>query len=396
MGSYMKPDAGSYEVDYPIRDSTKRSYAKAVAAALRHSREKRRISYDERVDLTLTNIAQDLIDREDISQNSKLASRAALLRWMKIQPESTQPDGIRAEGILRNMDRQRGRPATNRPTNIKESEISLLLAEVHRRATKNKSEWAARCEAWIVAGLACGARPVEWLNTEWVTPEKTLLRIKNAKKHLGKPAFLRGMIADEDHNIFNDVSFSNTSREREYPEDVDFYDESFRGDDHTENITHPDDTANEGQHSEDGIYRIVPIETDAYRHAISRHLALIEELIPKNLDPEDREYLFRKYHRESSRIMSRCSERVWSGKKNFSFYSLRKQFSANMKAAFGSTVTAGLMGHSGPDSPSAVSYGKASQAHKDFKAKGVMTAKWRPASALKRSDKNGPATDRRL
>jgi hypothetical protein len=406
--------------DHPIRESTKLSYAKAVAAACNHSRSKRRISFDEPVFISLTNIAQDLIDREDISQNSKLASRAALLHWLKNHSETNTPDWIVALSILKSMDRTRGRPTTNRPKCIKESELNLLLQEVNRRATKNKSEWAVRCEAWILAGLACGARPVEWLNTEWLTPEKTHLRIKNAKKHLAEPAFNRGKEPNENiaRKTSNNISGFPSSddhvldvlMEREYPDNADFYedpshaaayerifDEAFGdgkdGHEGNKEGNHDDgkasdDNSDREQHSEDGVYRIVLVEVDSDRIAIDRHLALIEEIIPKSFSSQDREYLFSKYHRACGQTMNRCSERVWSSKKIFSFYSLRKQFSANMKAAYGSTVAAGLMGHSGPDSPSAASYGKANQAHKHFKAKGASTLKWRPTTAIKSLDKS--------
>jgi hypothetical protein len=76
---------------------------------------------------------------------------------------------------------------------------------------------------------------------------------------------------------------------------------------------------------------------------------------------------FKKYHDECAHVLRRTCRKLWGTKKAFTLYTMRKQFSANMKAVHGSDITAELMGHSSSDSPSAAFYGKANQAHARFK-----------------------------
>jgi hypothetical protein len=75
---------------------------------------------------------------------------------------------------------------------------------------------------------------------------------------------------------------------------------------------------------------------------------------------------FGKYYQQCTSILTRACLALFN-ERRYSLKTFRSQFSANMKSLHGSAVTATLMGHSGPDSPSAAHYGKANQAHPAFK-----------------------------
>ena len=324
-----------------LSQSTEKSYSKVVASALNHSRSKRNYDPEAPSDISLTDVARDLIDRQDVSQATKITSRSALLWFFKVKQDQESSDTMTAIETLQEMDMRMGRPITRRPQGITQKDLDLLLQELSKRSTK--SVWAGRCAVWIQAGLICGARPIEWLDIEWSSPEKNLLKIKNAKLHHSAPAFMKNK------KIKN--------------EDSDDIDAEYQ--------------------SKDRTHRLIPIDSSSDRTMIDMHLNMIEDVLPKSFEQHDRDSLFYQYHQSCKLILNRACRKVWKDKKLYSLYTMRKQFSANMKASLGSVVTAGLMGHSGPDSPSAASYGKANQAHARFRKTKASVDTWRQVPSLK-------------
>ncbi|MDZ4292154.1 MAG: hypothetical protein U1C47_09545 [Hydrogenophaga sp.] len=201
-----------------------------------------------------------------------------------------------------------------------------------------------RTVAWLRAGLACGARPIEWLNTEWVDKEQTQLRIKNAKVKVSAPGFRR------EHVEKRNKQSEETAQDPREMEELIFWEASVEYEPPTE-------------HS----HRIIPIDSDIDRQAINMHMGFIQELIPQHLDNLEREAAFVTYYETARKTLSRVCRKIWGKKKLYTLYTMRGQFSANMKAAKGSEKTATLMGHSSKNSPSAAFYGKANQAHPKFK-----------------------------
>jgi len=319
-----------------IKTSTRESYLKVVNAAFQHSTAKRTTDWEDPVRVTLCDMVLDLINRQDIAWSTKITSRSALLWYINSGTTRANEDSAQARELLINMRKEPGPRPAQRPKGISETELGLLLDEVYTRA--DNSVWAKRTAVWILAGLACGARTIEWIDAEWVTTEKTELRLRNAKVKLNKPAFQR----------------SDVNPAIEY--DLD-------------DITEFDaDTLEEMFGTTDGIFRIIPIDRELDRSIIDTQMRLIRDHLPGiGMNKEADKAAFRRYHNQCRKVLVRASQKVWKGKKTFSLYTMRKQFSANMKAKLGSAATAVLMGHSGEDSPSAASYGKANQAHARFK-----------------------------
>jgi len=114
-------------------------------------------------------------------------------------------------------------------------------------------------------------------------------------------------------------------------------------------------------------YREIPILSPFERFHVNNHLEELHEMVKVDLPHTLREIEFVKYFNQCRQILYRACQSIWHGKKSYSLYTLRKQYSSNMKAMVGSDATAELMGHSSKDSPSAASYGKSNQAHKQFK-----------------------------
>lgn len=304
----------------PVKARTRESYLKVIGSAIRHSTRLRTTDWEQPAMVQLTQVVQDLIARKDISQATKLTTRSALLWYIRSGETPASEDADQAKALLDGMERKKGPRFKERPKNIPETDLAKLLDEIYQRA--DRSDWASRCAIWIVAGLACGARPIEWLDTEWDSPEKTALRIRNAKIKLDKPAYLRNSPDADDHQ----------------PEP-----------------------------GEEGEFRLVPIAKESDRSMIDTQIELIRTHAPQAMSRERREEEFAAYYKQVRKVLDRACRKIWGGKKMYSLYTMRKQFSANMRAALGSGKTASLMGHSREDSPAAAAYGKGNQAHLRFR-----------------------------
>lgn len=374
-GDFLNGEASQFYADhepqYPVTKSTRRMYVKIVNGTLNYSRNLRRTNPEEDVFISLADIVEDLIARTDIIEKTRYTYRGALLWWIKNQPEINTPYGMYAFNMLKGMERKKGRTATRKPQSIPEEDFNLLRVELYRRASEFGSEWAARTGAWIEAAYITGARPVEWLNASWDTPEKKNLKIKTAKVHLTDPAFMR------DKNSPEPDSIRMPELDELYSDDGDFY-----------GIMEGVESSVFEAMENDRIYRLIPVETDDHRAVIDLHMRMLEEAMQGESDPDKRQIFFERYYKSSYMSISRACTKIWGGKKQYSLQVMRKQFSANMKALYGSTVAAELLGHSRSDSPSAASYGKANQAHKRFKGQSVQPSRWVPVAGLipKRSD----------
>lgn len=318
---------GTERTAAPIKERTRKGYLVSVRAAINHSTAKRTTDWEEPAIVTLTQVVEDMISREDLERSTKLTTRAALLWYMKSGEAQPGEDSIRARAILEKIVVPRG-PKTKitRPKTIREEDLAKILDDIYRRA--DRSSWAMRCAVWIHAGLATGVRPIEWLDAEWADPEQTTLRVKTAKVKLLAPAFLRQQ-TDEDHEV----------------DHLDYW-----------------------EADNENPYREIPLSKESEQSMVDTQLQYIADAIPRDMSEAKRREEFVKYFNACRKVLYRACRQIWGGKRMYSLYTLRSQFAANMQASRGADATAVLMGHSSADSPSAAYYGKWNQAHGRFKS----------------------------
>ncbi|EFK95458.1 hypothetical protein LDC_2532, partial [sediment metagenome] len=84
----------------PIKETTRVGYMKSVMAALRYSRAKRTVDWEEPASVTITQVAQDLAEREDLTRGTKLVARAALLWFIKSGQVKANEDTLRGMAML--------------------------------------------------------------------------------------------------------------------------------------------------------------------------------------------------------------------------------------------------------------------------------------------------------
>jgi hypothetical protein len=318
--------------------------------------------------VTLTEIVEDYFSRTDQANTTRAMTRSAILWIIRSGEVDFTEDAQNALNLLEALKGTRGPKVTKpRPRTIPSKDLDLLLDLLYGQAERiTNSRVSIRTVAWIRAGLACGARPIEWLNTEWVDEAQTQLRIKNAKVKLSAPAFLRNQ-AQEPSAPVTRISYQlEQERLKHWEADMDY------------------------EPPTDQSHRIVPIDNKNDREAINMHLGFIQEIIPPHLDSLEREKAFENYFKNARQTLDRACRKIWGKNKLYSLYTMRGQFSANMKAAKGSAATAALMGHSSETTPSASHYGKANQAHARFKTVRASAMPQRQAPTPEQETEHGP------
>lgn len=295
-----------------IKSVTRQAYLNSIEAMRAWSIRARTKNVDEPPLVNITDLVQDVMARQDLTSRSKNVYRAALL-WHLRQSMPLQPAEQAAFELLEKWAPWEQSEPKMRPRSIRRAEFDQLNDELMSQGGK----WATRTSHWLLAGIATGLRPREWLDASWSSEEQTALHVLCAKTKLSAPAFLRGKAGIE-----------------------------------------ADDPIGTGTEQ-----RIIPVTKDFDRMAIEAHMRNIRSSINLAAPQDERENQFARYYHQCRTCMRRACIKIWNGRKMYSLYTIRSQFSANSKAAHGSDVTAILMGHSSPDSPSTGHYGKANQAH---------------------------------
>lgn len=319
----------------PIKSSTEKSYDGHVDALIKYSVTKRTDYWEEPALISFKILIDDFIERQDLSNGTKRTYRAALLWFMKGYPGKSHQDMLDLERLEELALPKGRRTGGSKPKCISEEDYLKLVKEIEDQG--RGSIWAQRTLLWMHAGIDTGVRPSEWLNVQWVDDNEDVIRVVNGKRKLSEPAFFRGKNRNEDSYIQGD--------------DDGIYLE-----------------CDPGERFDPETYRDIQISDPFQRLDINRHLEELNAVVKPDLPLSIREKEFEKYFNQCRQVIYRACKNIWNGKKWYSLYTFRKQYSANMKAAFGSDATAVLMGHSSKDSPSTASYGKANQAHQKFKA----------------------------
>lgn len=348
------PEASPAHWNIPdVAESTKRFYEKTIRSLHRDSTKKRSFDILEPVSVSPQDMVEDLFKRTDIGPKTFQIYKTAMIWYLR--NKISDPYCAKAYETLRRREAERknqvGSTGKRRKARvIPESDYSALVEQLN--ASGNRSKWSKRAKVFLMAVLATGVRPAEWPSAEWVDPEeKTTLRVVSAKRKVSAPAFMRkaDFVQTEDggvylHNIAEEQTYGVTPEvERSMVMDCSFL---------------PDD-GDDDFYEEYEETREIPVDKND-RLAVDAHMESIREHLEAGGG-------YFHYYSSCRLAVYRACNKIWNGRKLYSLYTMRSQFSANKKATVGSTKTAALMGHSSPDSPSTGYYGKANQAHSVFR-----------------------------
>ena len=304
------------EVRYPVESGTINTYSNDIRRMVKYSLDKKYgknvADYDAFV--TYEEIVDDLFDRDDLEVSSKNTYGSALLyALLDIVDKEGVPEAIiyLREKMSNGKVEPRKRPKG--PTSIPKKDLDMLVNYLDAKSKRKDSFWHAHVKVMLLATLATGIRPIEWLSAKWTSVDKVAVQVLTAKSHASTAPFER---------IKKASKYPKISASKQLPK--------------TRNI---------------------PVNDPSDRLMIDGHMKIISEFVLSE------EMMFKDFHKLFVQVMTRASKDLWGSEKKYSIYSGRKQFSANKKAEVGINLTAILMGHSRPDTPSASSYGNANQAY---------------------------------
>lgn len=371
----------------PITDRTKTNYLAAIKNALRRSVAQRTTDWEEPALVSLTEVVRDFLTRTDLAPTTRVLMHSAFLWYIRSGETPFNDDSRTALSLLE--DTPPPKPGRKQKSTIAKTipqdDLRRLLDELQGRAAiqreKGRISWSYRTAIWLQCALDTGLRPIEWLQAEWSDEEKTTLRVRNAKVKVAEPAFHRQNPTEQasskgDIPLYPspqdnpDRACPNQAASEGNTQNVAKLD-AVRAASHTPGSSATQDGSNDYEEQLRAVQttRLIPIHGTTLRGFVETHLNFIEAAAPKHLPLLQRQELFRKYHLHCNTTLHRACQRIWKGSRSYALYTMRGQFSANMKASVGSTATAGLMGHSSPDSPSTGYYGKAQQAHGKYRGK---------------------------
>lgn len=362
-GKAHEEQAPQIERPFPIKPKTEGLYRSSIKSITGYAEGRRREDQDETevVPVTLRDLVEDLLARKDLTPKTMKLYRAALL-WHARTLATTSPDPAVAREAaelvprLEAVRQMAGRPREKDGQDaIPEEDYHKLLAELGERAIAG-SLWASRAHAWLMAGVLTGVRPGEWTTARW-TEGGQILEVVTGKAKLCEPAFVRNQM-DRERAERQRLGLDTAEAQfRPIPIERSFDREAV--DTHLQNLrswlsTWPD--------QQDSRPRGRPRKDDL----ASAKVTPLSELTEQQIEDAYAAY----YNGVRSTIRHACL-RLWKTEKMYSLYSARGQFSANARAQHGPHKASTLMGHTGPDSPSAAHYAKQGAAHGRYKSLGA-------------------------
>jgi hypothetical protein len=319
--------------DYRISDSTRLHNAEVIQVLTRAALKRKLqleeygvtplvrdpVQQDGEEKVHLIELVSTLCARDDLAPSSMVTYRAAVRRYLLEhfndplfeQAMSRFQDYWLLMGMSDPLECPTRNHKPRKTRNFPLVDFTKLHDALLDAQVEQKSIWAARAIAWMDAGLVTGLRPIEWDTVQWTDATKTMLRATNGKIKTDVPGYLRR------------EPISHARRQQ------------------FQNV--------------EPTTRDIPVPANS-RSTVTRHLAMIEHAQKAGID-------FATYHKQASQVIRRACLKIWKGKKQYTLYSLRRQFAANAADQYGVEASSIMMGHSKPQNPAASVYGIASQAY---------------------------------
>lgn len=282
----------------PIRSKTEQSYLASIQHQFRRATSRRITDPESPPAVSILQVAQDLVDRSDISDATKGPYRAALLWFIRSQTVQ-DPELDHSRTLLESIMKKPGpQPSTVRARTISKSDLSKLLDEINDRGTT--SIWARRTALWLRATLSTGLRPTEWILADWTTDQRTSLTVKTSSVKLLPPAFIRLQQAvAEASNIPILTSQGEIA------------------------AAPADPGSSEGAVSDAALYRTVTVPTELDRSIVQSHFDALHDVVRPEEDIATKEAQFDLYYANCSTVLRRATKKIWGGKRAYSLGALR-------------------------------------------------------------------------
>ncbi len=284
------------------------------------------LPFEPSLDDVVSDLIESATDRENrpakISVATWVIYRSSLL-WhlskIRTKSESAQAAYSRLAGIKKttrfNTEKRR------RKETFKNDDFASLINTL-TTFNRNGSNWGSKTSFWLQAGIAAGARGVEWNSAAWLDRDKCDLLIQNAKRKVSLPAFSKIGTGPQSR-----VTSGSAGEQAESVYDLDAEPQEYSQVDEREKsrIVRVD--------RNDGIY-------------IDFHLGYIEHHASEQAkNGVSREDAFQRYYQMARRTMREACLVAFDGKRSYHLRHGRSQFSSNKKVDHSIGAVAELMGH---------------------------------------------------
>lgn len=215
-----------------LAPSTIKTYNNIYKRYVRNSIKKRQTTPDDPITVSPVELVEDWLNATIESTPRYANTERSALLWAL---DEYKPGGWQeAYARLKRIDQERitldrrilptGDKRARAPGRvIPEEDLSKLL-----NTLANMGASGARAQWWLVAGVASGARPVEWPDAEWIDDNKHIVRIYTAKVKARNPWYqvppMTFTAEDADHEIeqlWGGLNKPNSASSPSY-HDVDF------------------------------------------------------------------------------------------------------------------------------------------------------------------------------
>jgi hypothetical protein len=354
MNMYNQPPTGG--PDGQPSSVTIAMYKKAYRAVLQQATEEVQVAIDEHVFLTPSDLVRSLKSNPTHLRVRTQQLRRSALLWVF---RETNPPGA-GEAIKELLQ---WKPAMDTPAlipldrktrtpgrMIPKSDLEALSTQLMRMG-----EWGARAEYMLMSGVICGARPIEWINSAWVSSD--VLRISTAKDkyHNAWDAIPPGTFTDHEEFSESDISKSNERGNGPSVDEIDF--ERRLSETHLD-LEKDQELVEDLRRSRIGtsttLFRDVRINGEDAR-VVVLHMAAIKTVMTEMVGPgygdlpkEELEEAFRKFYFHPVRnVLWRACKKAFSDDRTYGLADARSTFAANRKRQYGLKQTSLDMGHSG-------------------------------------------------
>lgn len=349
-----------------LKASTIKTYRIVYDRCMRKAITKREINPDEPVQITPLDLVEDwLLTVGSCRPQTANTQRSALL-WAIAQ--SHEPGWQEAMNRL-NLNKQQstrssrsdealesGRRSRAPGRMIPEADLHILLNRLASRG-----EWGARSQWFLMAGIASGARPVEWPDADWVDDDKTVLRIYTAKVkarnawHKVPPLTFTREDLDDEIDELCDADYSRRTEVNTSWENIDFERRMA-----TLDLTPSETDELRSSQFRNGImlFRDVFIEPQ-YRTYVRMHRDSVQMVIAEErerllansdqaVEDLSTETIYKDcYYNPVRHCIWRACKKVFPNGELYSPVDTRSTFSANRKAQLGLLGASQDLGHQG-------------------------------------------------